>query len=210
MNRRYLLFTLPILSLLWLASTIFIAGHFYPGYSQVSQFISELAATGSPYGGYVNYLGFIPAELLILAFALMSYSVLPRTRQNIIGLIFIVIYGVSLGVAAIFPCDFECQPVPTLSHNIHMASALPGYLSGIIAILLISSGSKSWAKSARFKFSGYIMAALALLAFCNLNPNSDTVGLNQRILELSIYLWFIYLGYSLSQNFFVKTAKVHS
>ena len=200
MNSRYLLLTLPILSFLWFTSTIVIAGHFYPHYSHIAQFISELGATGSPYGTYVNYLGFIPTELFILGFVLISYSVLPRTKSNTIGLIFIAIYGGTLGIAAFFPCDFECKPdVPTLSHSIHMASAFPGYLCGIIAMFCISSGSMPWSKSKTFKFVGYVLAILALFAFLNLNPSSKIVGLNQRILELSMYSWLIFFGYSLSK-----------
>jgi hypothetical membrane protein len=200
LNSRYLLIALPIFSFLWFTSTIFIAGHFYPDYSHIAQFISELGATGSPYGAYVNYLGFIPTELFILGFVFISYSVLPRTKSNTIGLIFIGIYGITLGIAAFFPCDFECKPdVPTISHNIHMASAFPGYLCGIIAIFCISSGSMSWSKSKAFKFTGYVAAILALFAFLNLDPSSKIVGLNQRILELIMYSWLIFLGYSLSK-----------
>ena len=200
LNSRYLLIALPIFSFFWFTSTIFIAGHFYPDYSHIAQFISELGATGSPYGAYVNYLGFIPTELFILGFVFISYSVLPRTKSNTIGLIFIGIYGITLGIAAFFPCDFECKPdVPTISHNIHMASAFPGYLCGIIAIFCISSGSMSWSKSKAFKFTGYVAAILALFAFLNLDPSSKIVGLNQRILELIMYSWLIFLGYSLSK-----------
>lgn len=200
MNSRYLLLALPILSFFWFTSTVFIAGHFYPDYSHIAQFISELGATGSPHGSYVNYLGFIPTELFILGFVFISYSVLPRTKSNIIGLIFIGIYGMTLGIAAIFPCDFECKSdVATISHNIHMASAFPGYLCGLIAILCISSGSMSWSKSKIFKLTGYTAAILASLAFLSLDPSSKTVGLSQRILEFIMYSWFIFLGYNLSK-----------
>ena len=200
LNSKYLLIALPVLSFLWFTSTVFVAGHFYPDYSHIAQFISELGATGSPYRAYVNYLGFIPTELFILGFVLISYSVLPRTKLNRIGLLFIAIYGITLGIAAFFPCDFECKPdVPTISHKIHMASAFPGYLCGIIAIFCISSDSMSWSKSKAFKLIGYVAAILALLAFLSLDPSSKTVGLSQRILELTMYSWFIFLGYSLSK-----------
>ncbi|WP_200768107.1 DUF998 domain-containing protein [Vibrio nigripulchritudo] len=200
MNSRYLLLALPIFSFTWFTSTVFIAGYFYPDYSHISQFISELGATGAPHGAYVNYLGFIPTELFILGFVFVSYSVIPRTKLNTIGLIFIAIYGITLGIAAFFPCDFECRPdTPSISHNIHMASAFPGYLCGVMAIFCLSSGSTSWSNSKVFKFTGYTAAIVALLAFLSLDPSSKTVGLNQRILELTIYAWLIFLGYSLSE-----------
>ena len=89
MNKKDLLLTLPILSFLWFTATIVIGGLFYPDYNHISQFISELGATGSPYGNYVNYLGFLPTELFILAFVLICSSVIPRTKANFIGLFFI-------------------------------------------------------------------------------------------------------------------------
>lgn len=200
LNRKYLLVALPLVGFLWFACSVVIAGYFYPDYSHTAQFISELGATGSPHGDYVNYLGFIPTELFIFSFIVISYSVLPATRLNIIGLVFIAIYAMTLGVAAFFPCDFECKPeVATTSHNIHMASAFPGYLCGIIAIFLISAGAKLWSKSNTLKVCGYLAGGVALLAFVNLDPDSKYLGLSQRILELLIYSWLVLLGYSLSQ-----------
>lgn len=200
MNYRSLLIALPIFSFIWFTCTILIAGHFYPDYNHISQFISELGATGAPHSTYVNYLGFIPTELLLLSFVWISYAVLPRTKLNTTGLIFIAIYGITLGIAAYFPCDFECKPdVPTISHNIHMASAFPGYLCGIIAMFCISAGSSSWLPSKVFKIIGMVFATLALLAFLSLDPNASAVGLYQRVLELLIYSWLILFGYSLSK-----------
>ena len=201
LNRNKLLLALPILSLIWFTATIIIAGLFYPDYSHTSQFISELGATGSPYGSYVNYLGVIPTELFIIAFVFICFSVLPKTKMNLTGLFFIGIYGLTLGVAALFPCDYECSPIkPTLSHNIHMISAFPGYLCGIISIFLLSSGSSVWVKSATFKVVSYLMGALCIYAFLNLDPESNFVGVFQRCLDLMIYAWFIYFSYILSKN----------
>lgn len=200
MSKRLLPLALPVCSFIWFTSTVVIAGHFYPGYRHTTQFISELGATGSPHGKYVNYLGFFPAELLVIGFVLVSYLVIPRTKLNITGLLFVAVYAMCLGVAAFSPCDFECKPdMPTLSHNVHMASAVPGYLSAIIAMFCIAIGAKSWTKSPVFEVAGFIAGALAILVFLNLDPSSTTIGLNQRMLELVIYAWLIFFGYSLSQ-----------
>lgn len=197
-NKKNLLLTLPILSLLWFTATIVIGGLFYPDYSHTSQFISELGATGSPHGNYVNYLGFMPTELFMLAFVLICFSVIPKTKVNFIGLCFIGLYGITLSVAAFFPCDFECSPTtPTLSHNIHMLSAFPGYLSGIVSIFVISSGSSFWAKSKTFKIFSYSIGFLCIYALLNLDPKLAFVGSVQRSLDLMIYLWFIYFAYHL-------------
>ena len=185
MNKKDLLLTLPILSFLWFIATIVIGGLFYPDYNHISQFISELGATGSPYGNYVNYLGFMPAELFMFAFVFICFSVIPRTKANFIGLFFIALYGLTLSVASFYPCDYECRPIdPTLSHNIHIFSAFPGYLSGIISMFFLSSGSSVWAKSQNFKIFSYVIGALCIYAFLNLDPKSEFVGAVQRSLDL--------------------------
>jgi len=196
-NRKNLLLAFPILSLIWFAGTMIVAGLYYPEYSHITQFISELGATGSPHGEYVNYLGFIPTEIFILAFAFTCFLVIPKTKKNITGLSFIVVYGLTLGISAIYPCDFQCRPVePTFSHNIHMLSAFPGYLCGIISIFILSSGSPLFVQGKAFKLISFTIGGLCIYAFLSLDPSSNVVGVYQRSLDLMIYAWFIYFAYN--------------
>jgi len=183
-----------------LVTVVLIAGINYPNYSHFSQFISVLGATGSPHGLWVNYVGFIPAEILILCFVSAAFRVLPRTKINLAGLSCIAIYACSLIVSAIFPCDFECNPAsPSISHQIHFASAIPAYLCAIAAIFLMSSGLKHWGVSGIFRISGYASGALAIIAFLSLNPDFNHVGAIQRSLECIIYGWLIIFGVGLSR-----------
>jgi hypothetical protein len=208
LNRQNLLLAFPILSLVWFAGTIIVAGLYYPEYSHITQFISELGATGSPHGEYVNYLGFIPTELFILAFVFTSFLAVPKTKINITGLSFIVVYAVTLGISALYPCDFECRPVePTISHNIHMLSAFPGYFCGIISIFILSSGSSFISQYKVYKFVSFTIGVICIYAFLNLDPNSLVVGVYQRSLDLMIYLWFIYFAYSVNQHLPNKPLK---
>ncbi|MCL1077528.1 DUF998 domain-containing protein [Parashewanella spongiae] len=201
MKNRSLLIILPILSLLWLASTIIIGGIYYPNYSHTSQFISELGATGSPYGNYINYLGFIPTELLMFGFIAVCYKTLPASYLNKLGLLFIFFYSASLTIASLYPCDFECKPeTPTTSHLIHIFSALPGYLGGITSILVLSFSSNNWNQEPSFKIASFTIAILASSAFLNISSDSNIVGVYQRILEVLIYSWFIFFGYQLSRQ----------
>lgn len=200
---------MPILSFVWLTVTIVIAGSLYPEYSHKTQFISELGATGSPHGTYVNYLGFLPAVFFILAFVFLSFPAIPKTIKNTTGLVFIATYGLTLSVAALSPCDFECRPVDqSLSHRLHMFAAFSGYLCGIMAIFIISSGSSVWLESKSFKISSYSIGILCICALLNLDPNSNFVGIFQRSLELMIYSWLIYFSYSLSAYLTDKSTAV--
>ncbi|MCJ8269392.1 MAG: DUF998 domain-containing protein [Psychrosphaera sp.] len=201
MNRKNLLLAFPILSFVYFAGVIVVAGFLYPEYSHKTQFISELGATGSPHGSYVNYLGFIPTELFVLAFVFTCFLVIPKTKKSITGLAFIAVYGLTLGIAAFFPCDFECKPVePTMSHQIHMLSAFPGYLCGIISIFILSSNSSLYGQSKVFKIISTVIGGLCIYAFLNLDPDSNFVGVYQRALEVLMYSWFIYFAFCLRQS----------
>ena len=198
MNKKQLLLLLPIVSFIWFFMTILLGGLAYDNYSHMSQFISELGATGAPNGTLVNYLGFIPTQLFLLTFIFICVSVIPKTKTNMTGLFFIGIYAFALGIAAVFPCDFECRPtVPSMSHLIHIFSAMPGYLCGIIGIFFISSKSKSWTNSNILMRVGYILGICALGSFLLLDSNFKMVGAIQRLLELSIYMWLILFGFYL-------------
>lgn len=191
MNKNNIII-LPIIATLWFLVTVIWSGNIYGNYSHISQFISELGATGSPNGSYVNYLGFIPTQLFILIFIFICAIKIPKTKSNIIGLSLLCVYTLSLTIAAIFPCDFECRPeTPTTSHTIHILSAIPAYLSGAFAILILSLGLKEWATSKTFINIGYAITVIILICFVNLDDGSKYVGLIQRILEASIFLWFI-------------------
>jgi hypothetical protein len=114
----------------------------------------------------------------------------------------------TLGISALYPCDFECRPVePTTSHNIHMLSAFPGYLCGIISIFILSSGSSFISQYKVYKFVSFTIGVICIYAFLNLDPNSLVVGVYQRSLDLMIYSWFIYFAYSVNQHLPNKPLK---
>ncbi len=201
MRRRDLLLVLPLLSFLWFSAIVIWGGLNYENYDHASQFISELGATGSPVANQVNFVGFIPAELFILTFVVLAFSKIEASRSNRLGLIFIAIYAFTLALASVFPCDYECRPeTPTMSHLIHVGSAIPGYLSAIAAIFILSINSPSWLGLNSLRYLGLMSGAIAIFAFFNLDENSQYVGVYQRVLEVTIYIWLIVLGYCLRRT----------
>lgn len=91
---------LPIASYLWLFMTVLIAGALHPGYSHVGQFMSELGAQGAPGGWMVNYLGFLPTEILFLGFVGLAFRRAGRDGVTRVGLVLLGLYAVSLIIAA--------------------------------------------------------------------------------------------------------------
>ncbi|WP_299769539.1 DUF998 domain-containing protein [uncultured Pseudoteredinibacter sp.] len=188
----------PSLSLLWLAFTVILAGSTYPDYSHVSQFMSELGASGSPNGDLVNYFGFIPTELFILLFLFALLKVMHKTKLMVLGVACVFVYALSLIVAAIYPCDFQCRPVdPSFSHDMHMLFSAMAYLAGIAGIAILAIDSKTWCESNVPFLSGLLVSIVALVLMLNLNPDIPFVGLIQRSTELLIYTWFLILAWNI-------------
>lgn len=188
-------------SYLWLAASVLIAGALYPNYSHVSQFVSVLGATGAPHGNLVNFVGFFGAEILFivgLAFAAIKLS---KNKLNLVGFTFLFCYPLLILVAACAPCDAYCQPdEPSVSHTIHMTSALLGYLCAIVGLFLLSRQSGSKVPSRVLQLASYIIAPLLIVAIGSMTPDNSAVGAIQRISETSLYAWTIWWIMSLAQK----------
>lgn len=201
MNKSNLILGSLLLSLVWLITTIVIGGMTYPNYSHLSQFISELGATGAPNAGMVNFLGFIPTEIFILVFIATVYSSLARNRLMVLGMLFLTLYATALIVAAIYPCDFGCRPAQaSLSHDIHITAGIFAYLFGIIGVVLLAIDSKKWSQTSLLYRSGWAVGITSLVLILNFDPDSNFVGLLQRIVESLLYLWFLLLALALRKN----------
>ena len=201
---RKLIILLPIASAIWFVSAIWLGGINYPSYDHMSQFISELGATGAPNGEIVSLFGFIPTSILLTAFVILAiYSSSKRTAQ-VIGLTGIGVYSITLSIAAIYPCDVGCRPVdPSTSQFVHDLSAIFGYLSGIVGVYLLASDTKKNG-SKRLGTIGFVLGGLTLITFFLLEPEFQFVGLAQRIFELSMYSWIILYAFNLRAEIFYK------
>lgn len=189
---------LPVTSAIWLLLVIVFGGLNYPDYDHMSQFISELGATGAPYGKEVSLFGFIPAGILLTLFAFYAIYLSSRRYKQVIGLIGIGIYGATLCIAAVYSCDFGCRPeIPSTSQNIHNLSAILGYLSGIMGVFLLASDSSMNEDNKRLGLVGRGLGFIAVFMFLLLNPEFRFVGIAQRIFELSMYSWVILYAFSL-------------
>jgi hypothetical protein len=56
MMKNNALIGLPILAALWFLITVICGGIAYENYNHMSQFISELGATGTYTGAFINYM----------------------------------------------------------------------------------------------------------------------------------------------------------
>lgn len=188
-------------SLVVIILVVVIAAAVTPGYSHVSQYISELGARGAPHEWSVRVAGFLPVGILLLSFCFFAHSALPRSRAATLGLVGLALFAVGYLVAAAFPCDLGCRPSePSTSQLIHNAAGLIGYLLAPAFLFALAREARSWPGAASLVVVGYVAAGLALLGVLTLSPSSPTVGLSQRLLEVSVLVWSALCGNYLAKR----------
>lgn len=169
---------------------VVVAGALTPGYSHVSQFISELGARDAPHEWGVRLAGFLPAGVLLLAFCGFALAALPRSTAATLGFVGLAFYAAGYLVAVAFPCDPGCRPEnPSLSQLIHNGGGMLGYLLAPVFLLLLARAAGSWPGGNKLAMAGYAAAGLALLGLISLSPASPVAGLSQRLLELAVLGW---------------------
>jgi len=179
--------------LLFTLTTAICAG-LRPGYSHISQFISELGATDSPNAHLMNFAGFIPAGLMI---ALLGFSLilnLPRKFLPLTGSVLIAMFGIGMIVVGIFSNDFPepHEDAGSLSNRIHDQVSLLMFLSVIIGIFILGISFRklpSWRRLWLYTVLSSLVSLGLLVALINSTQTFTYTGIWQRLFLLSIFLW---------------------
>ena len=121
---------------LW-ASAIILCGSLRPGYSHLTQYISELGERGSSTELLMRYAGFVPTGLMHIAFAASLYAAFRSYRLSSVAAALLALNGLGRVVAGLFPCEPGCAgPRVLLSQKLHSLAAGVGFLALIGASIL--------------------------------------------------------------------------
>ncbi len=168
----------------------------WPGYSHVSQYISELGATGAPHGRLVSLGGFLPVGVLLTTFAVLAALIPPRGVLKTLGCIGLFLFALGYLGAAVFPCDFGCRPeTPSGSQMLHMAFGLVGYILAPLTLAVLAVASRKWPGAKGLFPLGLVCAVVAGIAFFSMAD--PFAGLFQRVLEGSVLLWIVAFAFTL-------------
>ena len=155
-------------------------------YSHLSQYISELNATGSAWAWQIGFLGFLPLGLLGVVLLVV---VAPRARlQGIskIGCWLLIAEPIAYIGSALAPCDLGCPSTGSFSqnaHNIVSAATLPITTLGL-ALLACNS------RLALIQRVGWLVLAasfITLYTFALVPDFAQWRGLLQRLAEGALY-----------------------
>ncbi|MGB5819033.1 MAG: DUF998 domain-containing protein [Saonia sp.] len=203
---RTVVFWSGMLGVLLFIITAVLGGLQFEAYSHIHQFISESYATGTPYGPYLRYVGYVPSGIFLALFAFLAPKVVPRSKLTRIGFWGVgIFYGLGTIIVSVFPCDKGCNPDlidPSISQLIHNLTAVLIYMVVPLCLIMIGIKAKEWpnGKIAALitLLSGLISACFVFVLFSD--PKGNYIGLYQRIIESAILFWIVYCSFYMRKN----------
>jgi hypothetical membrane protein len=178
-----------LLAPLVFATAVIAATQHFPAFSHSRNFISELGATGAPGASLMNFAGFLPYGLLILAFAWVLHRSIRPDPGGWVGPATLAIYGLGYVALSIAPCDPGCQSAtPSLHHRMHFLLGDVIVLSAVVAPFTFYS---RLSKDPAWRSLAVATLLLPALAWLILDVSGVGVpgAIRQRIWLLLIFIW---------------------
>lgn len=159
-----------------------------PGYSHITQSMSELGEVGGPNAIVMNTIGFPLLGLLLIAFAIGLHRGISEGKGSILGPSLVMLSGVGLIGSGIFPCDQGCVDVTIIS-KIHSISATIAAFAMIFAAFAISYRVRNdhlWEDYHLYSLLTGVVTAIVASAYMVFEP---WLGVFQRLSMSVSLLW---------------------
>ena len=155
-----------------------------PGYSSMSQYISELNATGTAWALQLGYFGFVPLGVLLAVFLIVATPFAAVHGTSKAGWSLMWSLPVAFIGVALAPCDPGC---PVKGSPMQMAHDLLGvttYFASALAIFLLSFAPPLRNRLVARNFLRFTGVAFLVLFVVMLSPAvADIRGLLQRVAD---------------------------
>ncbi|MBU1940619.1 MAG: DUF998 domain-containing protein [Candidatus Thermoplasmatota archaeon] len=131
---------------LFFSVILVVLGFVHPGYSHVTQYMSELGAVNAPYMLYMNILGFMVLGVFLCFFSLSLFSIKQNGFFSLFGPWLVFFSGVCLFFVGFFRCDPDCIPVTIIGwiHGFLALSALGGLIGGMMLMIPRLKADSKW------------------------------------------------------------------
>ncbi len=162
-----------------------------PGYSHVSEFISELGESGAANGLLVSAAGFAPTGFLVLLFLWLAWPLFPQSRRSLWGVCSFATVGISYIVTAVARCDPGCPSTGSLSQTVHNQFGVLQYVGSFVGLVLLGAEFRRSDRWRRLAPACILCATLVGPGFVGmvLPDFSPVRGSFQRAAEVGIFLW---------------------
>ena len=183
-----------IAPVLWVAAFLY-SGSLRPEYSHYRQYVSELAARGTPTQHFMQVTGFVIPGLLIAGFGYFL-GMPARAWLVVIAASFLIVSGIAKAVAGVFPLDPCCTSAPqSTAQEIHNVAGGVYYVTLGMAALMWTVAARQLFERRTGWFRWYSLASVvlaiaspSLLMWAGAATSAD-VGLFQRVSFGILNLW---------------------
>ncbi len=169
-----------------------------PEYSHITNFISELGASGTSHASLMNYGGFLPGGILLAGFGLSLRRFLPPSRSTLAASFLTTVFGVGIALSGLISCDPGCPQVGGTTENfIHDKIAPVSFLCLIAATAILSVQFRSlptWRSLSVYSGVTSLVAFLLLVTLVGSLETRDLTGLWQRLMLGTFFLWTAVVG----------------
>ena len=175
------------------AAVVAITGYLTPGYDPLTQWISELGATGAPYAVVFNVLGPGLFGILSVAFAAGLWRALKGGPLAFITAALITVAGIAGILEGVFVCDPGCVPV-TPAGSLHLMIGIVPLLTMLAAMEIfafIVRKDPGWPGFFAFSQGIVILTVIFAIAF---SSGAILDGLYQRIMVGAMLVWVMAVG----------------
>ena len=187
MDRAKLARHLLLASILYVIGFYFIGSAVKPGYSQVSNFVSEYNATGTPWAQTLTYAGFAATTAILVAFLVTVSPLLKVSGASRLGARLLWSLPASYFLAVIAPCDTGCPFDGSTSQIAHNVLAIVTYFGMGASIFLMSLASEFGNFKLRRGFLLVTGIAFPVVFFFMVQPElASWGGLLQRLLDIAM------------------------
>ena len=174
---------LAVAALMVLVETLYF-GSLRPGYSHISNTISELGETGAPHAGTVAFGFFLPTGLLVWFGLALVFRRAPNEYVTV-GIISLTGLGAGYVISAFFPCDPGGPIYGTWRTLVHNVAGFIDYEGTGLGFLFIAGHFAR--RGARFKAAAFLVAGAVLLVTTGLFCFEELTfvrGAVQRVAEV--------------------------
>lgn len=187
MSRAQLTYLLLVASILYVIGFYFIGSAIKPGYSQLSNFVSEYNATGTPWADTLTYAGFLATTFLLACFLIAAAPITQVSGLSRLGYWLLWSVPFSYLVGAVAPCDAGCPFEGSASQLWHNALEILAYLGMGISVALVSSAPGFRRFKLRRTFMLVTGIAFPVVFLAMVEPDfSAWRGLLQRSLDVAM------------------------
>jgi len=187
MERSQLARLLLVASILYVIGFYFIGASVKPGYSQVSNFVSEYNATGTPWAHTLTYAGFIATTTLFSCFLVAAAPITQVSGVGRLGFWLLRSVPFSYLLGAIAPCDAGCPLEGSTSQNVHNALGVIAYFGMGIGVALVSLAPGFTSFKSRRIFMLLTGVAFPVVFVLMIQPDlAQWRGLLQRSLDVAM------------------------